>query len=337
MPIKSIFRLFSFIFFAFIFNVRLTYAQCCAAGSGSPIAGGGSVGVLVKRQVELNSNFQYLYSDKFLSGTKKDTNFIDYFKSKYLYTRVGVGITERLTLSVESGYFINKTQQGLKGRDTLVNSGIGDLIVFPRFDAYNKTGEKTQTSLTVGLGVKIPVGRYSDSLKFIEPFSGMTYKLLMPPVMQNTSGSMDLITYAMFYKGFIDSQWKFFTTATYIRKGYNPLGEKFGDYVSLGLFTAKIIRSRYGLMAQIKGEHLYPTKVNKNLFDMGFYNYDVEATGFTKILFVPQVTYIYKSFSIYLLSELPLYQNMNKLQIASHYQLTGGATYRFLVKKKKQD
>ena len=38
---------------------------CCSGGSGSPIAGGYSQGVLRGKQVELAANYRYTYSDKF--------------------------------------------------------------------------------------------------------------------------------------------------------------------------------------------------------------------------------------------------------------------------------
>ncbi|MBP8915595.1 MAG: hypothetical protein KBF51_09415, partial [Chitinophagales bacterium] len=63
-------------------------AQCCAAGSGSPIAGDGSQGVLQKDQAELNLNYQNVYSTKFLSGDTADVNYLDKYSSNYLYLRL---------------------------------------------------------------------------------------------------------------------------------------------------------------------------------------------------------------------------------------------------------
>ena len=40
----------------------------------------------------------------------------------------------------------------------------------------------------------------------------------------------------------------------YVKKGFNSLGEKFGDYISFGLFAGKTLFMKLGLTAQIKGE-----------------------------------------------------------------------------------
>jgi hypothetical protein len=65
-----------------------------------------------------------------------------------------------------------------------------------------------------------------------------------------------------------------------------------------------------------------------------FYNVDILSTGGRKILFVPQISYSIKKFTIFALSEFPLYQYVNKTQIGSQYQVTSGITYRFMIKKK---
>src|SRR5436190_965447 len=96
-----------------IFFSQQAFSQsCCSGGSGSPIAGGTSQGVLLDRQAEIGLNFQYINSNKFLTGDQPSTNFLDNFNSKYLYTRFGYGVNKNLTMSVETGYYFNKTQIG---------------------------------------------------------------------------------------------------------------------------------------------------------------------------------------------------------------------------------
>ena len=66
-------------------------------------------------------------------------------------------------MSVESGYFINKTQIGINRVDTFASKGFGDLILFPRYDVLNRTTETRRTEITLGLGLKIPLGMHDDS------------------------------------------------------------------------------------------------------------------------------------------------------------------------------
>ena len=72
-----------------------TYGQgCCSGGSGSPIAGGGSVGVLAQQQMEISSSFQYTNSNKFLAKDKDTISLFDNFNSKYIYGKIAYGTTK---------------------------------------------------------------------------------------------------------------------------------------------------------------------------------------------------------------------------------------------------
>src|SRR3977135_101289 len=106
----------------FIFSVKAE-AQCCAGGGGCPIAGGASMGGLDNHQFEVSLNYQYVSTTKFLNGDSRDKNFLDRCSSKYEYYRVVYGITKDLTLSLEGGYYIDKTQVGLNKRDTISTKG----------------------------------------------------------------------------------------------------------------------------------------------------------------------------------------------------------------------
>ncbi len=176
--------------------------SCCSGGSGSPIAGGTSQGVLQFKQAEVAMNYQYITTNKFLTGEQKSTNFLDNFNSQYLYTRFAYGITKDFTMSVESGYFFNKTQIGLNRRDTLTSSGFGDLIIFPRYTVYSDNKENTKTEITLGIGLKIPVGKHLDSSVVYTDPAGKQYFTPMPPALMPTTGSHDFIFYGFAYRGY---------------------------------------------------------------------------------------------------------------------------------------
>src|SRR6185503_12222908 len=81
-------------------------SQCCSGGSACPIAGGGSQGVLEENQVELNTNLQFINTQKFFKGNKRDTAvYFDSYTSQYEYFRVAYGVTKNFTMSIESGYY----------------------------------------------------------------------------------------------------------------------------------------------------------------------------------------------------------------------------------------
>jgi len=312
------------------------YSQgCCSGGSGSPIAGGASQGVLKERQMEISANHQYLSSNKFQVKDRDTVSLFDNLSSNYLYMRLAYGLTEKFTVSLESGYFFNKTQIGLKKADTITSSGIGDLIVFPRYSIYTKNTEKTRTEITLGLGYKIPLGKYNDStVVFTDQNSGKKYYTTSPPTIQPTSGSQDFIFYGFLYRGYPNKKFRIFTNLLYLKKGWNPLGQKFGDYASIGLFAGKsFLKEKLGVTLQVKGEWVNKMNWDKKVDMVALYNIDVYSTGGRKVFFVPQLSFTHKTFTAYVLSEIPLYQYVNGTQLVSQHQFTAGISYRFFTRK----
>lgn len=176
------------------------YSQgCCSGGSGSPIAGGASQGVLQERQFEIAPNYQYTGTNKFMVGDKDTTKLFDYLFSNYLYMRFAYGVTDRFTMSIESGYFFNKTQYGFQKSDTIKSSGIGDLIIFPRYSVYTRNTEKTRTEITLGMGMKIPLGKHNDStLVFTDQNTGQNIIQLPRPQFKQLLGLTILFFIALY-------------------------------------------------------------------------------------------------------------------------------------------
>ena len=103
----------------FIVGIFLSAANvfgqgCCLGGSGSPIAGGSSQGVLTEKQIEVSSNYQYWSSNIFMAKDHDTVRMFDALQSHYMYTRIAYGVTKKLTFSVETGYYINRRQIGLE-------------------------------------------------------------------------------------------------------------------------------------------------------------------------------------------------------------------------------
>ena len=315
---------------------HLGYTQgCCSGGSGSPIAGGASAGVLQEKQMEIASNFQYISGHKFLARDHDTISLFDNFYSKYLYSKIAYGVTKDLTVSLESGYFFTKTQIGLHKRDTVSSSGIGDLIIFPRYDVLNHTEEKKRVELTLGLGYKIPIGKHNDStLVYTNPVTGKQIFTTSAPLVQPTNGSQDIIFYAFFFRGFPLHNFRVFANSIYIKKGWNSLGEKFGNYGSVALFAGKTLFKKVGVTFQVKGEMIGRMKSDKNVDLLVYYNIDVKSTGSKKVFFVPQVSYSFKSFTVFGLTEIPLYQYVNGSQVST-LQFTAGMSYRFFTTSSK--
>jgi hypothetical protein len=318
----------------------VSFAQCCAAGGSCPIAGGASAGVLSEHQVELNANYQYITTRKFLNGDSDTSQFLDRYWSKYAYFRVGYGVTKDLTMSIEGGYYFNKAQKAqdageIKG-DLITSKGISDLIIFPRYDIINHSTDSKKVELTLGMGFKIPLGAYNDSTVVYTFPNGNKLYTTSPLAVQPTTGSNDFIFYAFFFRGFPKKDFRLFASGTYIKKGTNPLGVHFGDYASTGLFAGKTLFKNLGVTMQLKWEWIDKIKPANEFVDLqAYYNIDHYATGSNKILAVPQLSYSFKSLTVFASSEFPLYQYVRRVQIASQYFITAGVSYKFMPFKSK--
>jgi hypothetical protein len=335
---RNIFRLFT-VFVISLGGNENVHAQCCAGGSGSPIAGGASQGVLLERQMELSTSFQFIYTDKFYKKSSPDTTrSFDSFKSTYEYFKIAYGITKNFTMSVESGYYFNKKETGLNENPvtTYISKGFGDLILFPRYDIINRTEEKTRTELTIGLGYKIPLGSYNDSTGNIEPFSGQIFYVSKPTAIQLSSGAQDLIFYLFAYRGYPLKNFRVFANAMYIKKGWNANGEKLGDFASIGVFAGKTFFDHLGVTLQARYEWVDRMKINESILLFGRPStYYPDATGFKKVFIVPQLSYNKGKITLFIATDFPVYQYINSsefyTQAGSKNLTTVGLAYRFFV------
>ena len=311
------------------------YAQgCCSGGAGSPIAGGAATGVLQENQMEISVNFQSNQSNTFYSESNITDPLFNNLTSDYLFFRSDYGISKKLTLSVATGYYLNKSLIETDNSDTISSKGLGDLIIFPRYSVYNKISNFKRTEIALGLGLKMPLGTHKDStLVYSDEWIGDIYSL-NPPTVQTTNGSNDFMFYSFFFQEYQKRKLRLFMTTLYVDKGFNSLGIKYGDYASLGLFASKTILRNWGLTTQIKLERIGMIQSAKNV-DLIVYNIDPNSTGSKKVFFTPQLSYSQNGITVFATSEIPLYQYLNGTQVGSQNQFTVGMNYRFLIKKDK--
>jgi len=338
-------RLIVLAIFSLLFQ-NFTFSQgCCSGGGSNPIAGGAATGVLQKYQMEVSLNYQVNQSNKFFEGAEEveQVGIYDKLSSEYLFLRTDYGISKKLTLSLATGYHLNKALKEQDTTKTLSNSGMGDLIIFPRYDIYNETKGNIRSEMTLGIGVKLPIGSHTDT---VDSSRSNTPEYL-PPTLQLSTGGTDIMLYALYFREYKKQKFRVFANSLYIRKGYNSLDDKFGDYTNLSLFVSKTVSRKWGLTTQLKGEWIGQLNAKQSKLDRFENNPDdfliefeaenwkekKDNTGAKKVLFIPQLSYSQNGLTIFVTSEIPLYQNLNGYQFASQQQFTAGINYRFLTKK----
>jgi hypothetical protein len=184
------------------------------------------------------------------------------------------------------------------------------------------------------MGVKLPMGTYNDSIGRLEPFSGEILYSSKPPAVQATSGAQDVLLSLFYSGGLPGSKMKLSANLIYIFKGWNPLGEKLGNYASAGLFLGRNFQEKLNVAIQLKAEFIGSMQINPDVMMMSFPNYDPEATGSKKLFVSPQLSYSAAGgLTLFAQTDFPVYQYVNKTQIASQTQFTIGLTYRFLLRQ----
>jgi hypothetical protein len=326
-------RLFLITIISLLLNSNIFAQGCCSGGAGSPIAGGAATGVLQENQMEISLNYQFNQSNKFFNEHKEAIPLFSDLSSDYLFFRTDYGVSKKLTLSIASGYYLDKSLIETDNADTTSSSGLGDLIIFPRYSIYNKTTNFKRTEIAIGLGLKIPLGAHNDStLTYSDQVIGDIYQT-NPPTVQTTSGSNDFMFYSFFFREYQKRKLRLFMTALHVKKGFNPSGIKYGDYTSIGFFASKTFFYRWGVTSQIKAEKIGQIQSADNIDLEGFYNISPESTGSKKWFFIPQLSYSQNGLTVFATSEIPLYQYLNGTQVGSQYQFTVGVNYRFLTKE----
>ena len=333
-------RLIVLAIFSLLFQNFAFSQGCCSGGGSNPIAGGTATGVLQKYQMEVSLNYQNNTSSTFFEGTEEvsQEGIYDKLSSEYLFLRTDYGISKKLTLSLATGYHLNKTLS-YKGQDTSASSsGMGDIIIFPRYDIYNETKGNIRSEITLGIGLKIPIGSHTDTMEIRPDIWD-----LIPPTIQLSTGGTDLMLYSFFFREYKKQKFRLFVNSLYIRKGYNSLDEKFGDYTSVSLFASKTLFRKWGLTTQLKGVSIGQLQINQakkdkfeldeNYFEKITWEEKRDATGSEKLIFIPQISYSKNNFTFFATSEIPLYQNLKGVQFASENQFTVGINYRFLTKE----
>lgn len=324
------------------------HAQCCSSGGGGAgaLSGNFAQGMSLKNQWDFNLNFQHTSTSKFMMGDSvikaedyhalAANNYLHSYNNNFLFGRLSYGVTDKLTLSIESGYYLNKTEHK---RNYLVNtassSGNSDLTIFPRYNVFHKNKVTSITDVNMGMGIKLPIGSYNDSiLVYSDTSSGIDWYDLKSPAIQLSSGSNDFLFVGSVSRRFVLEQMSMLLSVFYINKGFNPDGGKFGDYFSASLFVTKTILPKLVGVAQFKGEFI-GQKVNPPNYQFVSSSDMAENSGSKKFLFTPSLSYSFDmGITLFAFTEIPLYQYLDGIQLASQVNFVGGISYRTTPKFK---
>lgn len=311
--------LISFLSFLLLQNDCLQ-AQCCSPGN--PAGGIGATSVMEKNNLRLFSLYKYGYSDTYYGGNiggskpvTNDPNWVSAVKNAN-YNFLGIsflyGISNKITLESDLGYFINKTQNYIDGILPSQHKGYGltDLRIATKLLLF----KRNNWEIIPSAGLRIPLGPTDQKGK-----DGT----VIPTDLQPTTGTTAYLVNFLLYKGFLSKHLRFFLEG---KAEFNQLVKvsnvnyKYGNTLFVSFIGTYSFAEKWIFIAQFRNEN----RAKDVKYDVQ--TKEIFSTGSKKLFFVPQINYSpNKKNNILLFVDIPVYQYYNGKQLASKYAV--GITY----------
>lgn len=289
--------------------------QCCSPGN--PAGGIGAAGVMEKNNLKFLTFYKYGYSDTYYGGNiagskpieKNDPTFVAAVKNaNYNYAGINFayGISDKITLESDLGYFINKTQNYIDGILPSQHKGYGltDLRITTKLLLL----KRREWEFMPSLGLRIPLGPTDQK------GSDGTF---IPTDLQPTTGTTAYLLNILLYKGFLSKHLRFFLDG---RAEFNQLTKvsnvnyKYGNTLFVSFIGTYSFSEKWIFIAQFRNEN----RAKDIKYDVQ--TKEIFSTGSKKLFFVPQVNYSpNKKNNILLFVDIPVYQYYNGKQLASKY------------------
>jgi hypothetical protein len=293
----------------------------CFASPGNPVAGSANIGVLQQRISRMVVFHKFSYSDKYYTGSNNvDYNYpsaIDNANYNYSGFSIGYGLRPKLTVEVEAGYFINKTQNYRYIDYKLRGFGFSNAIFSAKYNIHKNVDNKTE--ITVAGGVKVPF-RLNPQV-----VDGVRLDIDVQP----STGNFGFNLQALFVKEFKNISARIIFLSRYDNNfTVNRMGYKFGDAFSNSLFLSKHLANKYTeltkditIICQFRHEYKLQNYLNDN---------PVLASGSSMLYIAPQINFNYHMvWNFSMIYEKPLYHNYNGTQLGNNYAIMFSITRDF--------
>lgn len=284
-------------------------AQCCS--TGSPAGASVYVGVLGKNSLRLTAFYRHSNSDKYYeSDSRSDNNPLQSANYNFSGITLGYGITRRLTVEADFGYFFNKTQVYL---DNVVFHGMKQSGFGMSNGGFNvKYGifmnPVKQIELTAGAGFRYPFSTDPQMVDHVQ----------LNRDIQPSTNAFSLNGIVFFSIGFPEITLRLFTVNRYDYNFPDKVIYKYGNILANSIFASKKVFTNFFAIVQLKNE--YKTRDT--------YKHANEVnTGYDILSVCPQLSYaIAGKWNVTLVCDLPLYKFYKDRQLTPSYAYAIGLT-----------
>jgi hypothetical protein len=303
----------SFLIALTLFSIT-TKSQCLM--SVNPVGGTENLLTLEKNSLRLITFYKYGQGTQYLEGSKKsDYNFIDKSFYHYVSANAGYGITNRLTLETEIGYFLNKTQIfNTIPQNKLSGSGFSSIIPSLKYNFY--TNHVLRLYYSASAGIKIPGSREPKQENNVE----------LPIDLQPTLGAFGAVFNSILVKENSERGMRFFVTNRLDINGTNTNNYQQGISLINAFYISKHLMAPY-----IKGDWTAILQVRNEIRNHDLINkQEKESSGSVLFFVVPQINYVLKEKTyLSLMTDIPVYQSFNGTQMGAGPSITVSVSRAF--------
>ena len=277
-------------------------AQCCS--TGSPVGASTHVGLVDKHTLRTITFYRHSFSDIYYKGSKPSGDQIDMSdNAHYNFTGITLeyGLTHRITLQADAGYFINKLVNFHNPVLTDHNGkGMANGTIMMKYGLY--VDPVREVEITAGVGLKFPFSR--------QPATAENGSLLQLDARPSTN--------AFGFTGslLLSKEYASLAMRTFILNKFEYNGSNINDYqtgklLTTSLFVSKKIARRFYGIVQLRNE-IHGKDVQDGESEVN--------TGYHLMVFTPQISYVVAGlWNVSLLYDVPVYKNYKGKQLTPQY------------------
>jgi len=288
-------------------NKAQLYAQCLS--SLNPVGGTNNLLVLEKNTLRFVPFYKYGTSNQYFEKNRhSDFDLIQRAYYNYISAIIGYGITSKLTLETEIGYFINKTQiYNTHPVYTLTGKGFSNIIASAKYNVFADYLKRMH--YTVAIGVKAPFSQNFQVVNNVE----------LPVELQPTIGAFGVVFQSAFVKENSLKGLRYFITNRVETNFPNKNGYLLGTSIISSLYISKHlmaswVKGDWTTILQIRNEIRTHDKISVH---------EKESSGSVLFFITPQINYVYKeSWNLSAMFDIPFYQYFNGTQLGAGMGLT---------------
>jgi hypothetical protein len=263
-----------------------------------------------RKSLRIMSLYRYHLANTYYQGEKVyEGNMRTVERATYNYCGMmaAYGLSDRLSLEAETGYFINKTQVYRHSLNSLSGSGFSNLTAGLKYALYQNSEKRLEW--TVSAAGKLPLSSGFASVQGVE----------LPVDLQPSTSSYGFVCQSYFIKENSFNAWRFFLVNRYEKNFENPNGYLFGSSLHTAAFFSKHFIIGSGGFKDwtiiLQARHQYQNQ-NRRWGKL------VEASGNQVVFLSPQINCsIHEKWNLSVMLEKIIYRSYRSVQLGGNYSV----------------